>query len=61
MNIEQVLDDYRSGDESRRLDLFLAYRELRELFSRIEDESEHDDLGIIRFPWNRKHRLARAA
>jgi hypothetical protein len=61
MNIEQVLDEYRKGDESRRLSLFLANRELREQFNRIEQESDHDDFTIIRFPWSRKPRLAQAA
>jgi hypothetical protein len=61
MNIEQVLDEYRKGDESKRLSLFLANRELREQFNRIEQESDHDDFTIIRFPWSRKHRLAQAA
>ena len=61
MNIEQVLDAYRKGDESRRLSLFLAYRELREHFDRIEQESDHDDFTVIKFPWSRKHRVARAA
>lgn len=61
MNIEQVLDDYRKGDESKRLSLFLANRELREQFNRIEQESDHDDFTIIRFPWSRKHRPAQAA
>jgi len=61
MNIEQVLDEYRKGDESKRLSLFLANRELRDQFNRIEQESDHDDFTIIRFPWSRKHRLAHAA
>ncbi len=38
MDINQVLDAYRSGDEDKRLSLFLGYRELREEFSRIEQE-----------------------
>jgi len=61
MNIEQVLDDYRKGDESKRLSLFLANRELRDHFGRIEQESDHGDFAVIRFPWSRKHRVARAA
>lgn len=61
MNIEEILDEYRNGDEGKRLSLFLAYRDLRDHFSRIEQEGPHDDLTIIRFPWSRKHRLARAA
>jgi len=61
MNIEQVLDEYRKGDESKRLSLFLAYRELRDNFSSIEQESDHDDFTIIRFPWTRKHHVLKAA
>ncbi len=61
MDIEKVLEEYRKGDEGKRLSLFLGFRELRELFSRIEDESLPDDRAVIRFPWSRKHRLARAA
>ena len=61
MNIEQVLDEYRKGDESKRLSLFLANRELRDHFSSIEQESDHDDFTIIRFPWSRKHHVLKAA
>lgn len=61
MDIEKVLDAYRMGDESRRLSLFMTYRELRDHFERIEEESAHDDFAIIRFPWSRKHRIERAA
>ncbi len=61
MDIEKVLDDYRNGDESKRLSLFLAYRELRDHFDRIEQESPHDDFTIIGFPWSKKHHVARAA
>ncbi len=61
MNIAKILDEYRNGDESKRLSLFLAYRDLRDYFTRIEEESSHDDFMIIRSPWSKKHRLARAA
>lgn len=61
MNIEKVLEEYRDGDDSKRLSLFLAYRELRDQFSSIEQESSHDDFMIIRFPWSRKHHIERAA
>jgi hypothetical protein len=54
MNIETVLEEYRKGDESRRLSLFLAFRELRELFEQIEQESSHEGF-MIRFPWSRRH------
>lgn len=61
MNIEQVLDEYRKGDESKRLSLFLAYRDLRDSFNSIEQESDHDDFTVIRFPWTRKHHVLKAA
>ena len=61
MDIEQILNDYRNGDESRRLSLFLAYREFREMFDRIEQESAHDDFLYFKFPWSRKDRIQRAA
>ncbi len=61
MNMEKVLEQYREGDDSKRLSLFLAYRELRDQFSSIEQESSHDDFTIIRFPWSKKHHVERAA
>jgi len=61
MNIEKVLEEYREGDDGKRLSLFLAYRELRDQFSSIEEESSHDDFTIIKFPWSRKHHVERAA
>jgi len=61
MNIEKVLEEYRDGDDGKRLSLFLAYRELRDQFSSIEQESSHDDFTIIKFPWSRKHHVERAA
>jgi hypothetical protein len=38
MEIEEVLDDYRNGDEDKRLSLFLTYRDLRDELSRIDRE-----------------------
>lgn len=61
MDIEMVLDEYRSSDDSRRLSLFMAYRDLRDHFERIERESAHDDFSVIRFPWSRKRHVERAA
>ena len=61
MDIQTVLEEYRKGDESKRLSLFMAYRDLREHFERIEQESAHDDSKIRLFPWGRKHTLPRAA
>jgi hypothetical protein len=61
MNIEKVLEEYREGDDGKRLSLFLAYRELRDQFSGIEQASSHDDFTIIKFPWSRKHHVERAA
>jgi hypothetical protein len=40
MDIEGVLDAYRNGDEDKRISLFLTYRDLRDEFSRIEQEFE---------------------
>lgn len=40
MDIDRVLDDYRNGDEDRRISLFLAHRDLRDEFGRIEQDSE---------------------
>jgi hypothetical protein len=61
MDIEKILDEYRNGDEGKRLRLFLAFRDLRDDFSRIEQESPDDDLALFKFPWSRKHHVARAA
>ncbi len=61
MDIEKILDEYRKGDAGKRLRLFLAFRDLRDYFSRIEQESPDDDFTVLRFPWSRKHRLSRAA
>ena len=68
MEIDMVLDAYRAGDENKRMSLFLEYRDLRDLFEQIEQESDHEDFVIAfpwsgkhHFPWNRKHRLAHAA
>lgn len=38
--IERILDAYRNGDEDKRLGLFLGFRELRDEFSRIEQDIE---------------------
>ena len=61
METIKVLEEYRNGDDNKRLSLFLAYRELREQFSSIEQESSHDDFKIIKFPWTRKRPAAHAA
>jgi hypothetical protein len=61
MDIEKVLDEYRNGDEGKRLRLFLAFRDLRDHFGRIEQENRDDDLSVVRFPWSRKHHVSRAA
>lgn len=39
MEIEQALNDYRNGDEDKRLCLFLTYREFRDEFSRIDQDN----------------------
>lgn len=58
MEIDMVLNAYRVGDENKRLSLFLGYRDLRDQFEQIEEESEHEDFVIV-FPWNRKHHFPR--
>ncbi len=40
MDVNRILDAYREGDEDKRLSLFLGYRELRDEFSRIEQERQ---------------------
>ena len=39
MEIDDVLTKYREGDADQRLSLFLTYRELRDEFSHIDDET----------------------
>jgi hypothetical protein len=36
--VERILKDYRNAGEEHRLDLFLAYRDLRDRFREIEGE-----------------------
>lgn len=38
MDIERILNDYRNGDEDKRLGLFLTYRHLRDEFSAIDQD-----------------------
>jgi len=41
IKIDRVLNEFRRGDTDKRLCLFMYYRELREEFSRIqEDDAE---------------------
>lgn len=61
MDIDKILDEYRKGDEGRRLALFLAFRDLRDHFGSIEQENPDDDFAIVRFPWSRKHHVDHAA
>ena len=61
MDIEKILEEYRKGDEGMRLRLFLAFRDLRDSFSRIEQESPDDGFFIVSFPWSRRHHVPRAA
>ena len=50
MKIETVLDEYRTGDEDKRLCLFLTYREFREEFSRIDQDKAVDHAAILWSP-----------
>jgi hypothetical protein len=61
MDIEKILDEYRNGDAGCRLRLFLAFRDLRDRFSRIEQESPSDDFDILKFPWSKNYHIVRAA
>ncbi len=60
-DIDKILEEYRTGDEGMRLRLFLAFRDLRDDFSSIDEEGSRDDFAILRFPWSRRRGLARAA
>lgn len=42
MEIEEVLNDYRSGEDDKRLSLFLFYRDLRDEFRRIDRDIAGD-------------------
>ncbi len=42
MNRDRILDEYRNGDQGRRMCLFFSYRELREEFDTIEQECPQD-------------------
>jgi len=61
MDIEKILDEYRNGDAGCRLRHFLAFRDLRGHFSRIEQKSPNDDFDILKFPWSKNHHIVRAA
>jgi len=39
MQIDQVFDEYWKGDADKRMSLFLYHRELRDEFTRIDQES----------------------
>jgi hypothetical protein len=47
MEIEQVLNEYLTGDEDKRLCLFLTYRELRDEFSCIDQDGVVDQSPIL--------------
>ena len=61
MDIEKILEEYRNGDEGVRLRLFLAFRDLRDSFSDIEHESQHDEFTLVGFSWSGKQPVLRAA
>ncbi len=48
MEREQVLCEYRQADADKRLSLFLSYRELREEFSDIDQETAESFFSISR-------------
>ncbi len=51
MDIDRVIRDYRTGNEDKRIILFLAYRDLRAEFSDIQQEPD----GTVNNPgiWKR--------
>ncbi len=61
MDIEKILEEYRNGDEGMRLRLFLAFRDLRDYFSEIENESPNDEFTLAGLSWIGKQHLPRAA
>ncbi len=61
MSITDILEAYRTGDDDKRLSLFLAHRDLREIFISIEDELSHDYSRAVDIPWTGKERLPQAA
>jgi len=50
MEIEQILNDYRNGDDDKRLCLFLTYRELRDEFNRVDQENAAHQSPILCYP-----------
>lgn len=50
MELEQILCDYRNGDDDKRLCLFLTYREFRDEFSRIDQEKSVEGSPILWSP-----------
>ncbi len=61
MDSDSILDAYRKGDQGERLRLFLAFRDLRDHFSRIDEESPDSDFFILKCPINRNQPFPRAA
>ena len=39
MNVEEIIESYRGADEATRYCLFLDHRDLREVFSAIDQEA----------------------
>jgi|GEM_PF-5351191 len=48
--VERIVKDYRNAGEEHRLDLFLAYRDLRDRFREIERENRRPVLYRIPRP-----------
>jgi hypothetical protein len=55
MDIKKILDEYRTGDEGKRVSLFLAFRDLRDYFSYIDDQNPVDltFFTFPRLPWKK--------
>lgn len=42
MKTDEVLEEYRQGDADKRIRLFLYHRDLRDVFTRIEQDDPTD-------------------
>jgi len=63
MDVKAILEEYRKGDEAMRVRLFLAFRDLRDYFSYIDDENPLDltMFTFPKFPWKRIREQCHAA
>ena len=52
--IDQKINEYKSGDSEKRLNLFLTYRSLRPIFAQIDHEKE---VCAISVKWENKEKI----